>query len=961
MKRKHSGNELASVMVFWAAILLPLTAWTIETDVEILEADESGLTLDCTIPEVLIRQVKTAEGSWRSVDLEGWAHSDMPGTPRLPRTAVLMQIPRKAHAVVRLLEGHTAEKAVQDVIPVPLREGALAIGVEQHPSERHVPDKTVYDTNALYPSDPTQLEAPAILRGISVQRLLIHPVQWNPVTGRMLYYRRMRLRVDFVDSVPEWDAQTTLRPSAAIPTRLKNGPFESALQKLVVNYRTFPEEATAPDAVPASPSVAGSVAPDSARWARLKVEQAGLYRVYLWDLAQAGAEIAGMQANTLRLLNRGNEVAAKVVSADPGNVRLWDYVEFYAESVDNQFTGTNIFWLNWGQEQGIRISTRDTTVTGEGTKVNSSRHRVRAEENEHFWLATPGAPEEDYIFWGYAYGGGSSEYPVYLPSPVPDAPEAELRAMFQGVSSMPQAPDHHTRLHVNGTLVSSDDEFWDGVTAHLQEAEFPVQLLHEGENVVRLESPGDTGTSSDVVYHNWIEIDYERFLNAEDDRLMFSLEGKGVKEVKTRGFSDPAIRIYDISNPLQARELQGFTVDEGEEGLYAATFQDDLFDSCTYAVASQAGTQRLNALTIVTDPEALKDTGQGADYIVVTHDAFIPSLEPLVAHREAQGLRVRTVGVQSIYDAFSFGLSTPEAIRTFLSYAYRNWQAPAPSHVLLAGDATTDYRDYNGTGKKSLVPTWLSVVSLTGLTPDDNAFVCLDGDDPLPEMTIGRISGETAEALVASIAKILTYEEQQTLPPKQALFVSDDDDVAFESLNENVIAMLPRAIDPERVYLSDFPGLSNARQELLSQWLNGVMLVNYVGHGTTRQWASSTFFHVDHVALLENPPWLPLVTTMTCLDGYFASAFGPCLCEALVAQPNRGAIAAFCPSGMGYTLDHSILAEELFGLIFGQGTVVLGEVTTQAKIAAYARGVPDYILQTFTLLGDPAMHLKSWQ
>jgi len=54
--------------------------------------------------------------------------------------------------------------------------------------------------------------------------------------------------------------------------------------------------------------------------------------------------------------------------------------------------------------------------------------------------------------------------------------------------------------------------------------------------------------------------------------------------------------------------------------------------------------------------------------------------------------------VDQIYDEFSDGLRNPNAIRSFLAYAFDNWKGSAgtarpPSFVLLVGDATPDYKN----------------------------------------------------------------------------------------------------------------------------------------------------------------------------------------------------------------------------------------------------------------------------
>ena len=72
--------------------------------------------------------------------------------------------------------------------------------------------------------------------------------------------------------------------------------------------------------------------------------------------------------------------------------------------------------------------------------------------------------------------------------------------------------------------------------------------------------------------------------------------------------------------------------------------------------------------------------------------------------RQAQGLRTAVVDVSDIFDEFGYGLVTPQAIKDFITYAYENWQAPAPQYVLLMGDTTYDYKDNRNLGTVNYVP-----------------------------------------------------------------------------------------------------------------------------------------------------------------------------------------------------------------------------------------------------------------
>ena len=74
---------------------------------------------------------------------------------------------------------------------------------------------------------------------------------------------------------------------------------------------------------------------------------------------------------------------------------------------------------------------------------------------------------------------------------------------------------------------------------------------------------------------------------------------------------------------------------------------------------------------------------------------FLAQMAPLVAHRASQGHQAALISIDDVYDEFSFGARSPQALKDFLSHARTTW-AVAPRYVVLAGDATFDPRDYAG-------------------------------------------------------------------------------------------------------------------------------------------------------------------------------------------------------------------------------------------------------------------------
>ena len=102
------------------------------------------------------------------------------------------------------------------------------------------------------------------------------------------------------------------------------------------------------------------------------------------------------------------------------------------------------------------------------------------------------------------------------------------------------------------------------------------------------------------------------------------------------------------------------------------------------------------------------------------------------------------VDVADIFDEFGYGLVSPQAIKDFITYAYENWQAPAPQYVLLVGDTTYDYKDNRNLGTVNYVPGYLIYTTHLGETISDDWYVQVSGADAVPDLYIGRLPANSA-------------------------------------------------------------------------------------------------------------------------------------------------------------------------------------------------------------------------
>jgi len=148
----------------------------------------------------------------------------------------------------------------------------------------------------------------------------------------------------------------------------------------------------------------------------------------------------------------------------------------------------------------------------------------------------------------------------------------------------------------------------------------------------------------------------------------------------------------------------------------------------------------------------------GADYLVVSHDNFLPALLPLLNWRAQQGLEVKAVPLSFIDSTVSGTNLRTESIKKVISYANQNWH-PNPRFVLLVGDAHENdaAKNFCPAPRRPLFGNWCSSCPDSFYT-SDNWYVELSDTAYLPTLAIGRLPVKTPDETAIIVRKILNYE-----------------------------------------------------------------------------------------------------------------------------------------------------------------------------------------------------------
>ena len=512
------------------------------------------------------------------------------------------------------------------------------------------------------------------------------------------------------------------------------------------------------------------------------------------------------------------------------------------------------------------------------------------------------------------------------------------------------------------------------------------------------------------VYVDWVELDYPALATAQADRLYIkglNLTGTSV-QVETTGFTTSQVMVYDVRDPRHPVVIGG-TQATGAGATYKLTFWDtwaagapapSYFLTTQAALVSPATLVAPAAIEIASLP-AWNTTANNYDYIAIVHRSLWDAIQPLLTYRTAQGLRVAKVDVQDIYDAYSGGLVDPEAIRSFLTYAYRNWNGgggqtrpPAPpKYVLLVGDGHYDFKNVTltqrtpATFQPNLIPPYLIRIDpWIGETAADNRYVSVDGSsDFMPDMAIGRIPAQTAPEVTAVVNKILAYENPNVTHDgawqNMVTFVAggaNDPAGDFQYMSDRTrLNFLPSTVSNRTVYwktdyIYAYPqnGTPNMNDAIKAAFRDSIML-QWFGHAGRFIWSGSSSsteqvfssFSITGSTVPGSPQW-PFSADYSCWSGYFMnldnfSGDYRSLAEAALLDPTKGAIAASAPSGLHSGAALITLNQGLVKAVFQDRIQPAGAAMNAAKAYYYANAGTSFdVMDTTIFFGDPALTLR---
>lgn len=344
-------------------------------------------------------------------------------------------------------------------------------------------------------------------------------------------------------------------------------------------------------------------------------------------------------------------------------------------------------------------------------------------------------------------------------------------------------------------------------------------------------------------------------------------------------------------------------------------------------------------------------------YLIIVPDVMSNYLGSLAEHKRLLGYSTKIVKTSDI------GTSAND-IKTYIQQEYENGDIPL-EYVLLIGDVD---------GIAQMEAFYYSAEN----DVSDHPYTCVDGDDYISDIFIGRFSVDTVNELIVSMLKTINYEFSPYMEDpqwfKRGLSVGGN----YSNIPPNPITPLWMArwvrekmlqynyVNVDTVF---YPPVLNG-ESLITESINqGAGIVSYRGWADANGWHYPEF-HTESVMALQNGWMLPTVFSLVCNTGDFANNVDPCFGETWLRKgsPSNpgGGVAFFGPSDLHTSTKYNnAICGGLFRGLFDEGLSGLGQVTMSGKMELFRSfplsqeelGWVEFYFHVYNILGDPSLQI----
>ncbi len=481
--------------------------------------------------------------------------------------------------------------------------------------------------------------------------------------------------------------------------------------------------------------------------------------------------------------------------------------------------------------------------------------------------------------------------------------------------------------------------------------------------------------------------------------------------------------------------VSGTTTATSAEATNAAVISNTLFnvrnlrETNTVTIAPEgAGTMRLDYIVVHSDtPQGAPDLASAAFpapefvYRITNQDLhadgpadmviIIPTTQKLRTqaerlkemHERQDGMRVRIVPADEIYNEFSSGTPDATAYKRYVKMLYDRAEtdADAPTHLLLFGDAAWDNRMLGSAWRSYSPDDFLlsfqsrNSVSKTRSYVADDFFCLLDDGECLTttpdsesltnngtfsartDIAVGRIPARTAEEAKIVVDKTIDYAGNRYAGEWQnkVVFMGDDgnDNDHMDGANRaaGIAQTTAPGLDVKKVFWDAYTREASATgnrfpdvEQIVKQHMTaGALMMNYTGHGDPRTISHEQVLKLGDFSTTSSknlPLWYTAACDIAPFDGQEDN-----IGETALLNRNGGAVVFIGTARTVYAAPNMSLNNAFVGELFKSGREIsIGEAFRLAKNdlisppagAQYSSDKSENKLQ-YVVLGDPALKL----
>ena len=792
-------------------------------------------------------------------------------------------------------------------------------------------------------------------------------------------------------------------PQSATKTHsIKDDPFREIAQRLVVNPDDLPgiTREIPPLFVQEKPiSLRSAQGP----FCRIKVSQPGIVSFTGKDLSSHGFEYNLKDPGYLSLFQHGRAIPLSIVDGAPEKIDENDRIWFFCPSVGSDESLESTYYLGWSETPGARIEEVSSVLSVATSALKSAtlpNHNLMQDwdwrmaqiEEDHpdvfISQNTLAAPVD--IFWKDLRTEDDS---LIVDFDLPELVNLEeisheihpTTALLQIRFEPPQNYRDGGKLHVIFNEMALADAVLKTNTT-IATLEVPSSILRQRGNRIKIVFLGKLPPLTDQAHGvclDWLRVWYPGQWKAETPFVE-------IRHKPSTGSSQFAVPNLVEWNILSASGDWRFIRFNRRDPLLSIQYKPALKgNACAGPSSSCPGDwwlvdlERSNppdTIELCTGGSILRDDTSQADLLVITDPRYVPQLNDYLKLNQRRGYSSRIATTQQIYEEFSHGEKSLQAIRDYCAYALTHYQSPRPQYLWLVGEARWDPTNRLGSHVEDQVPS--PALHTRGVIhSNDQWYVYLFGDDALPDLLVSRVSVGTTSELEAYLGKVKEDLEERQLGWWRAttLFLTDDgfsEEVETSLRNGFNQVCIPNHIRQEDYPLDPFRKFEavgrvgkearGIRDDVVKNWSEGARLVEYAGHGGITVWSHESLFKGlnrpdSDVDRLRNRGKYSFVTIRSCMS---ASVNWPTfpgevsVSEALIKAPGRGAISVLGSSGTEFATDQERFGAQIRAGIWNHHLNSISAVRAYAQ-CQFLLQTPDLkgVVDQFLLHGDPTLSL----